>query len=425
MGADVNRKSGDDELSTALHAAVGHGHLGCVEALLEQPEIEVDSMSPNGFTALHVCVSTLYPDDGRTAEEIVPAMATALITKGADIHKEARPRTPESYSSPFVMAICSDHVAVVKLMLKMGNRPPAIIMETLMEELRDDESLEDMFELLTEAGWGPPRAPEDDARATAADSLADINEIRRAPSRQRPPENAPPRESYLLQSVARRGEVRLVKELLASGVDPNSVDAAGSTALHAAANAGHDDVVKALLGVEGIAVDKHDGGKVTALYRAAVADRGGAVKALLKAGASVAKAKSPKGQSVLHKVATRPAGAVLEALLKAGALPPSTGQKGLTPLHVACEHVNARGTVEALLRAGALPGHCWNDTLQSPLLVACRRGNLEAVRHLLPRLSLRQINMSCCARAGGETPLVAAIRSRDQEREIVEIVEAV
>ncbi|CAN0234299.1 unnamed protein product, partial [Scytosiphon promiscuus] len=429
MGVDVNATSGDEELSTALHAAVSEGHLDCVEALLEQPEIEVDATNPSGHTALYLCVVSACGDGGSMDEEVFPAMAAALIARGADVNKEAAPKQPDRFSTPFSKAVAFNQVAIVRHMLRLGKKPPGLLVEALMDDLRNDNGLESMLELLEEAGVRRPRASQGGARGTAAAGLGgiDIDELLRASSQpQRSSEgNSPRLEGYLLHAAARSGDVRKVSELLAGGMDPNCVNASGSTALHVAAKEGHDGVVEALLGAEGIAVDKRDGGKTTALHRAAVADEAGAVKALLRAGASVAEAKSPSGQSILHAVARRPAGAVLEALLKAGALPVATGRKGYTPLHVACENVNARGTVEALLRAGALPGHCWNDCLRSPLLMACRKGNLEAVRQLLPKLSLRQINMSCSVAAGAETPLVATMRCRDQKREIAEIVEAV
>lgn len=421
----MNRKSADEKLSTALHAAAHQGHLDCVEALLEQPEIEVDSVSPCGYTALYVCVATVLPDDGNTTGPNAPAMAAALIARGADVNKIAEHPLADRFSSPLLIAVDANDVAVVEQMLKLGKKPPATVLAAFIKEYGDESRLASVLKLLSEAGWGPSRV--DNPRATAAAGSVDSNEILRAPSQQRSSESSPSFESYPLRNAARSGNARAMKELLSSGVDPNSVDARGSTALHSAAALGHNDVVEVLLGADGIVVDKHDGDKTTALYRAAVADNAGAVKALLRAGASVSEAKIPgrQGQTVLHKVAARPAGAVLEALLKAEALPSFTGQKGYTPLHVACESVVGRGTVEALLSAGALPGHCWNDRLLSPLWVACSKGNLEAVRQLLPRLSRRQINMSCSAAAGAETPLVAAIMCRDHRREIAEIVEAV
>ncbi|CAM9388423.1 unnamed protein product, partial [Hapterophycus canaliculatus] len=90
------------------------------------------------------------------------------------------------------------------------------------------------------------------------------------------------------------------------------------------------------------------------------------------------------GDSSLHRAVLMPAADVLEALLAAGASSGSGGEMGCTPLHAACER-GVHGSVGALLRAGAVPGHCFNDLKQSPLMVACKAGNRNAVELLLPR----------------------------------------
>eukprot|EP00752_Nemacystus_decipiens_P005269 g4779.t1 len=193
---------------------------------------------------------------------------------------------------------------------------------------------------------------------------------------------------------------------------PGVVDAMsynGRRPLHLAATRNHVQVVEVLLGA-GADVDCRDKRGGTPLFYAAKEDNAESVIALLKAGASP-DIKNSSGYAALHMAVQRPAAAVMKALIAAGASPGVGGERGITPLHVACEW-NARGTVEALLRAGAVPGHCWNDYLESPLLLACRCGSLNAVKVLLPHLSSRQINMrnrTIDVHEGGETPLVAAI----------------
>ena len=200
----------------------------------------------------------------------------------------------------------------------------------------------------------------------------------------------------------------------------------GGRPLHLAACYNRVQVMEVLLGA-GADVDSRDKGGGTPLFYAAKQDNAEAVMTLLKAGASP-DIKHSCGYGALHVAMRRPAAAVVKALIAAGASPGIGGEKGPTPLHYACES-NARGTVEALLRAGAVPGHCWNDCLESPLFVACRSGSLNAVKLLLPQLSLRQINMrnrTLGLDEGGETPLVAAIWYETlDEWEKIDIVEAV
>lgn len=204
-------------------------------------------------------------------------------------------------------------------------------------------------------------------------------------------------------------------------------DDAGRSPLHLAAGICSTVHILDSLVRAGANVDSRDKRNRTPLFYAAKEDEAGAVKALLAAGASP-DLRDDDGRGPLHIAVLRPAGAVLGALIAGGASAGAGGEKGITPLHAACES-DTRGTVEALLRAGAVPGHCWNDRLLSPLMMACRAGSLNAVELLLPRLSVRQINMRdrpSGVDAGGETPLVAAVRHDCiHESDVIGIVDAV
>lgn len=419
MGADVNGSCSHCVLSSALHCAVRTASLACVEVLLEHADIEVDAMNRAGQTALHLCVLCAYESamdsiEGAAdavEEKVFADIAAALITRGANIHKKESTRESEDdLFTPLSRAIDNNLCLILAEMLRLGEKPPAPVVTSYIEYLKGVEECDDMLEIFVEAGWCTRVLG--DARTGAA-----------AGSRQRSSENRASSRSYLLHDAVRSGNVSKLVEMLSSGQDVNAVDAAGCTALHLAATAGNDDVVGALVRAKGISVDKLNKNKVTALYRAAQADKAGAVKALLDANAS-RDLKDARGRSVMHEVAKRPAGAVIEALIAGGVSPGLGGEKGFTPLHTACKF-DAPGTVEALLRGGALAGHCWNDMLQSPLMVACKHGRLNAVQQLLPRLSPRQINMQSSFSTNSETALVAALNCCDVKMEIVSIVEAV
>lgn len=398
----------------------------CVEALLEQAELEVDAPNTVGFTALHMC--SLYaaePHPDTPPQEVFAEIAAALIARGADINKESTAESDQV--TPLAHAIDCRAFLIVEKMVELGKKPPARQVEYFLKELIEAR-VDGVQEAFAEAGWCP--SVMDDANSRAAAALKDIENAMKAEAppayaaQQRSSGNRAAPRSPALHHAAKSGNVVVLMELLSSGADVNAVDKIGGTALHAAVMHGHDDVVEALLRADGVAIDKPDMSKVTALYRAAVANQVACVKALLKAGASP-HAKDQRGLPLLHKVvAARPAGPVLEALLAAGASPGTGGEKGDTALHAACK-AGTSGTVEALLRAGALPGHCWNDSLQSPLVVACRYGNLNAVQQLLPVLSKRQLNMRSGINAQAETALAAAIRCITLTMDTVAIVEAV
>lgn len=418
MGAEVNTRSGDRSCATALHLAVGTCSVDSVAALLTDEDIEVDAADGNGETPLHICATAaaLPGKMGQAGEEHALAdIAEALMRRGADLNKG----TPESSrNTPLWVAIDANACALVGRMLGAGKKTPPALARFYMGIIRErGGEYQDMVNLLVEAGWGT-RAVGDDAATSAATraaaALSGISEaLRPLPavggSQKRPSgSHAPPTQSYPLHDAAKSGDLEALSKLLGSGEDVNAVDKNGATALHAAVMHGHDEVVDALLKADGIVVDKPDNSKLTALYRAAMAEKAGAVKALINAGASPHANKS--GVTILVQMLKRPAGPVLEALLAGGALPPSGGTRGFTPLHHACEH-DEPGTVEALLRAGALPGHCWNSVLRSPLMIACARGKLNAVRQLLLKLSKRQINMRDSKEKGAQTALTYALRS--------------
>ena len=427
IGANVNGRSGDHSAATALHLAVRECCLGSVVALLAVDDVDVDVVDSDDKTPLHLCAEAWQTGKGQAeGEETLAKIAVALITGGADM-KRGTPEDPRE--TPLRLAIEANACVVVAEMLRLDDKPPPPYASSYMEQVRQGgEKYGGMLKVLVDAGWGP--GADVDAAASRAAKIAatlfDINKsLRTNPTAgfsQRSSGDVAPGKSYPLHDAAKSGNLEALSKLLSSGEDVNAADRLGGTALHAAAMHGHDDVVDALLKAEGIAVDKPDRSKLTPLYRAAVAERARAVKALIKAGASPRVKKD--GESILEKVLHKPAGAVLEALLAGGALPPSGGEKGYTPLHIACEN-DAPGTVEALLRAGALPGHCWNNALRSPLMIACHHGRLNAVRQLLPKLSKRQINMRSSFESGAKTALVHALRGRVVNSDTVAIVEAV
>ncbi len=423
MGAEVNTRSGDPYGATALHLAVAARCLDSVAALLEDEAIEVDAADADGETPLYACASFAAAASAAAAgkmgqageENALADIAGALVRRGADVNR-GTPGCPQN--TPLRRAIDANLCALVGRMLVAGRKPPPQLARFYMGSIRGrGEKYEDMENLLVQAGWGTRAVGDDAATPRAARTAAALsgisNALRPLPtvggSQQGPSgSRVPPSQSYPLHDAAKSGDLEALSKLLSSGEDVNAVDKNGATALHAAVMHGHGEVVDALLKADGIVVDKPDNSKLTALYRAAMAEKAGAVRALIKAGASPHASKN--GVTILVQMLKRPAGPVLEALLAGGALPPSGGTRGLTPLHHACEH-DEPGTVEALLRAGALPGHCWNGGLRSPLMIACARGKLNAVRQLLLKLSKRQVNMRDSKEKGAQTALTYALRN--------------
>ena len=135
------------------------------------------------------------------------------------------------------------------------------------------------------------------------------------------------------------GDLRLTRELLAEGADPNVAVAGGKTPLMEAVDepgqffdAAREAVVEALL-AGGADVNGRDGNGWTALHFAGRADVL-AVELLLAAGADPV-ATADDGTSALHAAAEHNNVEVARALIGAGIDPTARNDQGLTPVDFA------------------------------------------------------------------------------------------
>jgi len=163
-----------------------------------------------------------------------------------------------------------------------------------------------------------------------------------------------------LVEAAREGRSQAVVALLDYGLDVNSCDHNGNTALIAAAHEGRADVITILNG-RGAAVDGPNRDGATPLMWAVQANRTHAARLLLKLGASVAAVDS-EGLTPLMYGANTLANGSVRLLIRHGAAVNARTGDGSTALIYAvfagCETYQAASknpTVQALLSAGADP----------------------------------------------------------------------
>jgi ankyrin repeat protein len=156
-------------------------------------------------------------------------------------------------------------------------------------------------------------------------------------------------DTRLIQA-ARSGDVGAVRSALGSGVDVNAAEGDGLTALHAAAERGHAEVVELLLARNADVHAKTRIGSYTPLHLAAMSAHAEIADDLLEAGAD--------------------ANAV-------------TTNSGVTPLHLAAEAIGGAGTVELLLEHGADPNAREASAGQTPLMFAAAENRADAIRVLL------------------------------------------
>ncbi|VDM30925.1 unnamed protein product [Hydatigera taeniaeformis] len=178
-----------------------------------------------------------------------------------------------------------------------------------------------------------------------------------------------------LLRAARAGDLKKVLDLINSGVNINSTNPTGLTALHLAAKEGHTEVVKELIhhGADVNATSKKGN---TALHIASLAGHLGVVRALVDANANP-NCQSLVGFTPLYMAAQENHLDVVILLLNKGANQSLTTEDGFTPLAVALQQGHDRVVATLLERdtrsRGGLPA----------LHVAARKDDVNAANLLL------------------------------------------
>lgn len=140
----------------------------------------------------------------------------------------------------------------------------------------------------------------------------------------------------------------VVEALLRRGFDPNSPDERGHSALIVALQNGSDRVVAALLAHPGLQVDTANAAGETALMIAALRGDRAVAEQLLGRGAQVDR----EGWSPLHYAASGPATPLVALLLDRGAAIDARSPNGTTPLMMAARYGDERSAL-LLLERGA------------------------------------------------------------------------
>jgi uncharacterized protein len=143
-------------------------------------------------------------------------------------------------------------------------------------------------------------------------------------------------ESPILRA-AKEGDTATINELLTSGVDPDTKDEHGQTALMLAADNGHVEAVKALLD-KGAKVDSRNSLRATALMLAGNRGHARVVEELLGAGADVNVAAADGLTPLMVTVPGRSENAlrIVKALIASGADVNAQEDNRATALMIAC-----------------------------------------------------------------------------------------
>jgi ankyrin repeat protein/preprotein translocase subunit SecA len=195
-----------------------------------------------------------------------------------------------------------------------------------------------------------------------------------------------------LQVAAEQQDMGLLQQLLEIGIDINTMDRQGKTALYVACGKGDIDFIKTLLGL-GAQVDAADQEGKTLLHRAIINNDTVVVSWLLKAGAKLALADQ-QGYTSLHWAAQYNRAALAAYLIAAGAAVEAKDSLQRTPLHVAAYH-NHPDVVRVLIRAGANL-QATDSKNHTPSCMAMEQGSLAVVEAIVAATEYR-IHAQRCA----------------------------
>jgi ankyrin repeat protein len=150
-----------------------------------------------------------------------------------------------------------------------------------------------------------------------------------------------------VQAAVRGNNAKLVQELLARGIDPDTTDREGTTLLMAAAGAGYIDVARVLIGGKAKVNARNQFGE-SALMVAAIRGHRTMVEFLIQHGADV----NPPGWTPLMFAAVKGHVDIVKLLLAKGARVNAASENGTTALMLAAREASL-DTVLVLIELGA------------------------------------------------------------------------
>lgn len=174
-------------------------------------------------------------------------------------------------------------------------------------------------------------------------------------------------------------DVKAVRLFLAGGMDIQSHNSSGETALHLAAKNDDAEMVSLLLKSKPDLNAKDDRGR-TPLYASATNGQGTAktTPLLLAAGADLG-IRYQYGTSILYEAVNSDNAGTVQALIKGGAKLEAANEKGETPLYLSASM--GRKVTPLLIQAGANL-NARDEDGETPLIGAAATGELESIRLL-------------------------------------------
>lgn len=374
INVDVNERNSDGQ--TALHLAAQAGNSDIVMLLLLQ-KADPDALDNTGKTPLHLAVKAGHSDtasvlvDGKADIFLKDQSSLTSVEMGfssmpmlkAMIRKQNVNSGVVAEGTVLHKAAASGNVAATEYILGLGGNPNIKNQEgklplDIAHEDRISKERAEIASLLIKAGSF--RAQEDIYKYFhALYNQSDINY----------------RFDFgqtALHIAAEQGHEGIVRFLMDEGADLNSRDKPGNTALHSAVRGGYRSIVTLLLNA-GADVNATDYNSNVPLHMAMTLDRDIEIlQLLLSAGADV-NAKNSFGNTALHlSVTLNRERTAAEYLLNYGAVLESRNKNGNTALMEAVDRGNSEIAI-LLLQKGA-DIFARNNKSETPISMSLVRG---------------------------------------------------
>jgi ankyrin repeat protein len=332
QGAGAKTATGNIEFSApALLGAAKQGNLDILRSALAakiDPNIsELQAgRNPRNKTALMFAVERGHL-----------AIVEHLIIAGADVNLSDRPGKKLG-KTPLMYAAESDHPEIVKLLLRSGavvdyqdKRGQTALYYAVLEQKTE------AVKSLLEYGADPHKKNWDSTPFESATySNKEIVMLITHYDQSKGSEVSDRAREEMLRSASFKGDLGIVRELIAQGVNLTAKDHNGWNALSYACAKGHLDITQVLLAA-GADVNIKDQSGCTALSEAAYWGHLEIVNILLSAGAEVNGIDNEEGSIPLFKTIYFERTSILEVLLAAGANPSLRNEDGKTVLEFAVE----------------------------------------------------------------------------------------